>query len=59
MEFNFDVFFEKAAKYQGYINYCMMMGIPIEKIPENVPKKDFGPFMYVYTSMLYQYGFLR
>jgi len=59
MEFNFEEYFAKIAKYQEYINYCMMMGIPFEKIPANVPKEDFGAFMYVFTNMLYQYGFLQ
>ena len=47
MDFDFNEYFAKVAKCQQYINDCMMMGIPFEKIPTNVPKEDFGPFMYL------------
>ena len=51
--------YAKVAKYQEYINFCLMMGIPMNEIPSKVKSEDNAAFVHAYTDMLFLYGFLN
>ena len=51
--------YAKVAKYQEYINFCLLMGIPMNESPSKVKSEDNAAFFQAYTDMLFLYGFLN
>lgn len=51
--------YAKVAKYREYISFWLMMGVPMNKIPQRMKVDDNAAFIHAYTDMLYLYGFLR